>query len=153
MAVASTQRFFVALLLVVDGAAWPEGPAPGASYLEQRHARGDDNRGNREYFLGEVDDVLAAVEFLRKRPDVDPTRVYLGGHSTGATTVLLAAASRPSVKAVFALGPVDSIVKYGPTGTALDRANEIESRGKEAIPGSSPTLQPRSNSCRPFAAV
>jgi dipeptidyl aminopeptidase/acylaminoacyl peptidase len=83
------------------------------------------NPGSREYFLGEVDDVLAALEFLARRPDVDPERIYLGGHSTGGTMALLAAASGPRVRGVLAFGPV-AVANYGETGTALDRAEGRE---------------------------
>jgi acetyl esterase/lipase len=69
--------------------------------------------GDREYFVGEVDDVLAAVAYVRARPDVDPARVYLGGHSTGGTLALLAAASGLDVRAVVAFGPVDDVRGYG----------------------------------------
>ena len=86
----------------------------------------NDNPGDHEYFLGEVDDVLAALEYLRGRPDVDPARVYLGGHSTGGTLALLAAASRPGVRAVFSFGPVSWIAAYARTGTALDKARDDE---------------------------
>jgi alpha-beta hydrolase superfamily lysophospholipase len=34
-------------------------------------------------FMAEVDDNLAAVDYLRNRPDVDPERVFVMGHSTG----------------------------------------------------------------------
>jgi dipeptidyl aminopeptidase/acylaminoacyl peptidase len=86
----------------------------------------NDNPGDHEYFLGEVDDVLAAIDALRTRPDVDPTRIYLGGHSTGATLALLVAASEPAVRAVFAFGPIAWIKWYGKTGTALDSAAAAE---------------------------
>lgn len=86
----------------------------------------NENPGSREYFLGEVDDVLAALEFLARRPDVDPERVFLGGHSTGATMALLAAASGARVRGVFAFGPIDDVSRYGETGTALDRATGKE---------------------------
>ena len=49
------------------------------------------NPGTQESFLGEVDDVLAAADFLRKVDYVDPSRIYLGGHSTGGTLALLVA--------------------------------------------------------------
>ena len=52
---------------------------------------GNDNPGAKEGFLGEVDDVLAAADFLAKQPYVDPARIYLGGHDTGGTLVLLVA--------------------------------------------------------------
>lgn len=83
------------------------------------------NPGSREYFLGEVDDVLAALDFLARRPDVDPERIYLGGHSTGGTMTLLAAASGPRVRGVLSFGPV-AVPNYGETGTALDRAEGRE---------------------------
>lgn len=74
---------------------------------------GNKNPGEREGFLGEVDDVIAAVQFLRKQPHVDPDRVYLGGHSTGGTLALLAAASSCQCRAVFAFGPVGDPAGYG----------------------------------------
>src|SRR5262245_20517464 len=36
---------------------------------------GNDNPGIKEGFLGEVDDVLAAADFLAKQPYVDPNRI------------------------------------------------------------------------------
>jgi len=64
-----------------------------------------DNPGDNQCFLGEVDDVIAAADYLASRPDVDPDRIYLGGHSTGGTMALLAAASSNRYRAVFAFGP------------------------------------------------
>jgi len=49
-----------------------------------------ENPGVFECFYGEVDDIVAAVEHVSKRQDVDPERIYLMGHSTGGTNVLLA---------------------------------------------------------------
>jgi alpha/beta superfamily hydrolase len=71
------------------------------------------NPGDKEFFLGEVDDVLAALRYLAKRPDVDPQRIYLGGHSTGGTLALLAAESGAPVAGVYAFGPTHSITAYG----------------------------------------
>lgn len=70
------------------------------------------NPGHHECFLGEVDDILAATDFLAQRPDVDPARIYLGGHSTGGTMVLLAAESTSRYRAVFAFGPVGDTRYY-----------------------------------------
>jgi dipeptidyl aminopeptidase/acylaminoacyl peptidase len=47
--------------------------------------------GAYSMFYDEVDDVLAAAEVLAKRPDVDPQRVFVAGHSVGGTLTLLAA--------------------------------------------------------------
>jgi dipeptidyl aminopeptidase/acylaminoacyl peptidase len=74
------------------------------------------NPGRNECFFGEVDDIIAAAELVADRPDVDPTRVYLGGHSTGATLAVLAAASTDRFRAVFAFGPVDDPRAYGDIG-------------------------------------
>jgi dipeptidyl aminopeptidase/acylaminoacyl peptidase len=47
--------------------------------------------GAYSMFYDEVGDILAAAEALAKRPDVDPQRVYVAGHSVGGTLALLAA--------------------------------------------------------------
>ena len=78
------------------------------------------NPGTPECFLGEVDDILAARAHLAQRADVDPARIYLGGHSTGGTLVLLAAASTDQFRAVFALGPVADPRQYGSSGCLPD---------------------------------
>jgi dipeptidyl aminopeptidase/acylaminoacyl peptidase len=47
--------------------------------------------GSFSMFYDEVDDVLAAAEFLRKQPSVDHKRMFLAGHSAGGTITLLTA--------------------------------------------------------------
>lgn len=69
---------------------------------------GNGHRSQREWFLGEVDDVLAAAAQLAQISYVDSGQIYLGGHSTGGTLALLVAATGRHFKAVFALGPVAS---------------------------------------------
>lgn len=73
---------------------------------------GNDNPGVQENFLNEVDDVLAAADYLARQPFVDADRLYLGGHSTGGTLALLTAESTKRFRAVFALGPVASVMDY-----------------------------------------
>jgi pimeloyl-ACP methyl ester carboxylesterase len=73
---------------------------------------GNDNPGAKEGFLGEVDDVLAATDFLARQEYVDPKRIYLGGHSTGGTLVLLVAECTDRFRAVFSFGPVDDVGGY-----------------------------------------
>ena len=51
------------------------------------------NPGYQENFLGEVDDVLAALDYLLSLEHVNHNKIYLAGHSTGATLALLVAAS------------------------------------------------------------
>jgi len=72
------------------------------------------NPGSQETFYGEVDDLLAAADHLRKLDFVDPERVFLGGHSTGGTLVLLAAAAGGErFRGVISFGPVAQVQGYG----------------------------------------
>jgi acetyl esterase/lipase len=87
---------------------------------------GNQNPGVKEGFLGEVDDVLAATEYLRKQPHVDPERVYLGGHSTGGTLALLVAASSDRYRAVFAFGQASNVAGYGGQFVSCDPTDALE---------------------------
>jgi len=73
---------------------------------------GNTNSGRKEFFLGEVDDVIAAGRHAASLPYVD--RVFLGGHSTGGTLVLLTAETSGFFAGVFAFGPVTDPQGYGP---------------------------------------
>jgi len=95
---------------------------------------GNQNPGFKEGFLGEVDDVLGALSFLKKLDYVDPTRIYLGGHSTGATLALLAAEMTPDFRAVIAFGPVHNPVNYG------DEYMPFNVRDKQEVALRSPIL-------------
>jgi acetyl esterase/lipase len=89
----------------------------GGIVLMRPSLRGsNENPGTNECFLGEVDDLLAAADYLAKRPDVNPKRIYLGGHSTGGTLVLLTVASSDRFRAAFAFGPVADARQYGSGG-------------------------------------
>ena len=105
---------------------------------------GNENPGVKEGFLGEVDDVLAAVDFLAKQSYVDPGRIYLGGHSTGGTLVLLVAECSDRFRAVFSFGPVDEVAGYGPEYLPFDRSNprelEVRSPGRWLASIQSPTF-------------
>lgn len=74
---------------------------------------GNDNPGKYEELMGEVDDFIAAARFAATLPYVDANRVYLGGHSTGGTLVLLAAEMTDAFRAAFAFGPVSAPELYG----------------------------------------
>ncbi len=91
---------------------------------------GNQNPGVREGFFGEVDDVLAAADFLAGQNSVDPQHIYLAGHSTGGTLALLVAASTDRFRAVFSFGPADDVGGYGEEYCPFDLANsrEIELR-------------------------
>jgi pimeloyl-ACP methyl ester carboxylesterase len=87
---------------------------------------GNNNPGQRECLFGEVDDVLAAGDYLAKQDFVDPDRIYLGGHSTGGTLAMLVAACPNRFRAVFALGPVDDVASYGTEELPFDVSNRRE---------------------------
>lgn len=94
---------------------------------------GNQNPGNREGLYGEVDDVLAALKWLKVQPGVDPTHVYLGGHSTGGTLALLAAEVSPDFRAVFSFGPVSRTTSYGQENLPFDISDDQESRLRAPI--------------------
>src|SRR5262249_44551679 len=105
---------------------------------------GNTNPGVKESFLGEMDDVIAAAAFLAKQRYVDPERIYLGGHSTGGTLVLLVAECSDKFRAVFSFGPVDDIRGYGPEYMPFDTSNpreaELRSPGRWLASITSPTF-------------
>ena len=76
---------------------------------------GNTDTGHKEFFYGEVDDVVAAAGHLAKLPYVDAGHIYLGGHSTGGTLALLTAEASTRFKAVFAFGAVARIDRYPPS--------------------------------------
>lgn len=121
----------------IDDGCWTPGPKDNnQSASEYRNAGivmmfpslrgGNTNPGKKEGFLGEVDDVIAAADYLAKQPYVDPQRIYLGGHSTGGTLVLLVAESTDKFRAIFSFGPADRVEGYGPEFCPFDRNNPKE---------------------------
>ena len=121
----------------IDDGCWTEGPPAndqsasayrkaGIAMMFPSLRGGNDNPGKKEGFLGEVDDVLAAADFLAKQDYVDPKRIYLGGHSTGGTLVLLVAECSDRFRAVFSFGPVDDVRGYGPEYLPFDVSNQTE---------------------------
>lgn len=89
---------------------------------------GNGNGGVKEGFFGEVDNILAAEQYLASQPYVDPRRIYLGGHSTGGTLALLVAECSSSFRAIFSFGPVDDVARYGGNSEFLpfDASNKQE---------------------------
>ncbi|OCG26866.1 aminopeptidase [Gilliamella sp. wkB108] len=70
------------------------------------------NPGLDEMFFGEIDDLEKARQFLASQPYVDANRIYLAGHSTGGTRVLLASELLTKFRAIFSLGGVSDIKKW-----------------------------------------
>jgi dipeptidyl aminopeptidase/acylaminoacyl peptidase len=105
---------------------------------------GNDNPGVKEGFLGEVDDVIAAADYLAKQKYVDPSRIYLGGHSTGGTLVLLVSECSDRFRAIFSFGPADDVRGYPPEYVPFDTSNpseaELRSPGRWLASIKSPTF-------------
>ncbi len=94
---------------------------------------GNTSAGSDETCYGEVDDIIAAAEFLRKQKGIDPDRIYLGGHSTGGTKAILAAEASNVFRAVFSLGPVGAVEDYGSDYFTFDAANRKEFEMREPL--------------------
>ena len=120
----------------IDEGCWTVGECDDESACAYRQAGvvmmfpslrgGNDNPGAKEGFLGEVDDILAAADYLSRQEFVDPKRIYLGGHSTGGTLVLLAAEMSDRFRAVFSFGPADDVTGYGPAYLPFDTKASAE---------------------------
>jgi alpha/beta superfamily hydrolase len=91
------------------------------------------NKGQYEMFYGEVDDAVAAVNYLAKQPYVDPSRIYMLGHSTGGTVTLLAAEANAPLRAAFSFGGAPDVAQAEYGNTPFDREAENEVRLRSAI--------------------
>jgi len=98
------------------------------------------SEGESDQGLRQPLDVLAAIDWLAKRPLVDPQRLGIVGASMGGQVALLAAAHKPPVKAVASF--------YAPTDLVRWRAENPFVRdylddlcGPEGLPVRSPILR------------
>lgn len=87
---------------------------------------GNGNPGHYETLYGEVDDIISAYEYAASLPYVDPQRIYLGGHSTGATRALLASEHTDKFRSVFCFGAVDEIKYHNNSQFTFDTHKDEE---------------------------
>jgi dienelactone hydrolase len=89
---------------------------------------GNQNPGVREAGYGELNDIIAAADYLARQPDVDSSRIYLGGHTTGATLTLLVSEYTNRFRAIFCFAPRSSIAnyKYASFPLTFDKSNQME---------------------------
>lgn len=77
---------------------------------------GTEQRVAQTFGLNESKDVTAAVQLLRGRSFVDPTRIAVVGIGSGANAALIAASKDPAIKALILANPLkspdDEIVKH-----------------------------------------
>jgi formylglycine-generating enzyme required for sulfatase activity/pimeloyl-ACP methyl ester carboxylesterase len=80
--------------------------------------RGENGQpGAFSYFYNEVDDVLAAGEYLSKLPQVDAKRIFIAGHSIGGTMTMLATQASHLFRAAAVF---DGASYWGPFTEATD---------------------------------
>lgn len=85
--------------------------------------------GDFSLFCDEVDDVLAAAEALASLPSVDPSRVFVTGHSAGATLAMFAAMASNRFRAASSLdGTPDQVenLRANPLLVVFDVSNSRE---------------------------
>jgi pimeloyl-ACP methyl ester carboxylesterase len=76
--------------------------------------------------LEETTDMLAALDFLQSRPEVDHKRIGIWGVDVGARAALRAAAGRPDVRAVAADSPYDRVADLLPV--RVEEETGVENR-------------------------
>lgn len=96
------------------------------------------NPGHYEMFFGEVDDLLAATRYVAVRPDVDPERIFVFGHSAGGVlSSLLALRADSRVAATGSSGgmylPV-ALLDFGPELLPFDASDPWESQLRSMLP-------------------
>ena len=94
---------------------------------------GNNNPGSREGFYGEVDDILAATDHLAALSYVHPDQIYLGGHSTGGTMVMMVGAFSDRYRSIFSLGPVAEAAQYGGDYVFCDPNDEVEMKLRSPV--------------------
>lgn len=100
-------------------------------------------QGSFSLLYDEVEDVLAAAEFLCNEPVVDPERLHLAGHSIGGTLALLASMSSDRFRSVASFSASPDQVVYCKLGIneqdiPFDRSDptELEMRSPLAFAAS-----------------
>jgi dipeptidyl aminopeptidase/acylaminoacyl peptidase len=92
--------------------------------------RGENGQpGSFTLFYDELDDVLAAAEFLCKQPDVDASRLHVAGVSAGGTLALLAveASRRFRAAASISASPDQALlVRHAKVDLPFDKGNPRE---------------------------
>lgn len=98
----------------------------------------NDNPGDYQLYYGEVDDFLAIRDHVARLPYVDPDRIYLAGHSSGGTLVLLAAELSDQFRAAFSIGgdPVfspEGYERFGGVPFDSRQAQEVDLRSSASF--------------------
>jgi predicted Zn finger-like uncharacterized protein len=104
--------------------------------------RGENGQsGTYTLFYDEVNDVVAAAEFLSKMPGVDSDRIYVAGHSAGGTLAMLAAMTSKRFKGCASFSGSPDQVTFVKRNSELapfnsSNSKELEMRSPLAFPKS-----------------
>lgn len=93
----------------------------------EEESRGGDARQHLQFVLlttEQLDDVLAALAFLKTVPGIDPGRIAIAGHSFGGNLTLLAVERDKTVRAA---------VTFAAAASSWDRSPELRERLMAAI--------------------
>jgi dienelactone hydrolase len=85
--------------------------------LQEEAAKGKDSREHLQFLLAttdHLDDVLAALAFLKATPTVDAKRIAIAGHSFGGQLTLLAAEHDKTVRAAVAFAAAAESWEHSP---------------------------------------
>ena len=75
-------------------------------YCNKRGLGNSTGNWRKNDFYGRADDAYAAVEYLKSRSDIDPTRIGISGHSQGGWIAQIAASQHKDIAFVISLaGP------------------------------------------------
>ena len=98
------------------------------------------SEGETDSGLRQPLDVLAAIDWMAKRPLVDRRRIALVGASMGGQVALLAAAHKPNIAAVAAYFPPTDLMRwYKAVPEMRDYLDDL--CGPEGLPVRSPVLR------------
>ena len=126
------------------GSAWED----GQEFIDHGYVlmtpmlRGENgNPGNFEYFYGEVDDLVAAADYLANVSYVDKGRIFLCGHSAGGTLSILASLMPSRYRAAASFGGMPTteyLILHGGEPIPFDRKDrkEFELRSASYYPDS-----------------
>lgn len=113
--------------------------------LEKKGVNKSGGHWESQDFHDRADDAIAGVRYLKTRPEIDPSRVGVCGHSQGGWIVQLAAAGYPEEIAFAAslAGPNISVIQQ----VIDDQANEWRCTGvpEEKVAGKSKWLRTKLN--------
>ena len=110
-----------------QGLSADQGPFMQAILQREEAAKGKDARQHLQFLLAttdHLDDVLAALAFLKATPTIDAKRIAIVGHSFGGQLTLLAAERDNTVRAA---------VTFAAAANSWERSHELRERLRSAV--------------------